>query len=424
MSLLLDALQRGTSSSRGKDYTYIYSADDAAEPGVPPAASAAPVSPVKPPAFNRRERRAPRWVLLAGAGSVVLALLAVTAWFWIGSATSSVGLAASPAAPVHAPVPTPASAPVTLPPPVAAAGLVPAASVQSAVQPPAANPPVTLPPMAAPVLVVKPQPSPSVRSLAADRQTRSAAERALGLNTPELEYMPLPVPVKAVPSEGKAGATVASRQVPKNQDAPNKPAPPVPEVAAKSELTSSLSNAWALLERGQWAEAEAGYRGIIGRSKTPEPDAVLGLAVSLHRQKRWAEAWEAYEASLRVWPANPVASAAMLDILAHTQAPTAEVRLRQWIVDRPQDAAVFSTYGLLQGRKANWPEAVTMLRRARELDPTNGVFAYNLAVALDQSRRYAEAAEQYQAALGLGGLGAVATVVKVRLGELAQLVQP
>lgn len=180
-----------------------------------------------------------------------------------------------------------------------------------------------------------------------------------------------------------------------------------------------------MLERGQWAEAEAEYRGIIGSKKVPEPDAVLGLAVALHRQKRWSEALVAYEASLRVWPGNPVASSAMLDILAHTNAVEAESRLKQWIVDRPQDAAALSTYGLLLGRKASWPEAVGVLKRARELEPMNGTYAYNLAVALDQTHRYAEAAAQYQMALSMGGIGGKAAMaIKARLADIAQMVRP
>ena len=112
----------------------------------------------------------------------------------------------------------------------------------------------------------------------------------------------------------------------------------------------------------------------------------------------------------------------MLDILAHTNAPTAEARLKQWIIERPNDAAAFSSYGMLLGRRESWPEAQGMFRRALDLEPSNGAYAYNLAVSLDRSSRFAEAAQLYQAALSIGVVPSTATTIKARLADLAQMV--
>lgn len=198
----------------------------------------------------------------------------------------------------------------------------------------------------------------------------------------------------------------------------------VDESPAPVNLAADLEDAWARLERGEWAEAEAIYRRVLASRRQPEPDAALGLAVALHRQKRWTEAWDAYRASLRVWPDNPVAPTAMLSILTHTDAATAQSRLKSWVAERPQDAAAASAYGLLLGRKGQWTEAVSPLRRARELQPANGAHAYNLAVALDQLGRFADAADQYRTAVSLGGVGVPVDAAKARLTQLISEAQP
>lgn len=196
------------------------------------------------------------------------------------------------------------------------------------------------------------------------------------------------------------------------------------EPPAPPSLAADLETAWALLDRGEWAQAEAIYRNILASRRQPEPDAALGLAVALHRQKRWTEAWDAYRVSLRVWPDNPVAPTAMLSILTHTDAATAQSRLKAWVAERPQDAAAASAYGLLLGRKGQWTDAVAPLRRARELQPAHGAHAYNLAVALDQLGRFADAADQYRTAVSLGGTGVPVEAAKTRLVELTSPVQP
>lgn len=432
MSLLLDALHRGDDGGRGKDYAYLYSAEESAESDAPPAESAPKSSlGARPTGFKRPVRKVPRWIFLACGGLLMLALSAGAAWFWFGNTATNSNLA------VYAPSANSVSTrPVATTSPLATNVTPVEAAIPVPVPAPTAANATAAPVMAA----VAPQP---VQSIA----TANSTERTS--NTPKLSVTVLPTtPVSGKTDDGRhlvdAGESKAGKTPPATKSRQSlspketavrkfetsRPAvsaqslPPMPDAVTKSELAFDLANAWALLDRGQWAEAEADYRVIIGRSKVAEPDAVLGLAVALHRQKRWGEALAAYESSLRVWPGNPVASSAILDILANTNATNAEGRLKQWITDRPQDAAAFSTYGLLMGRKASWPEAVGMLRRARELEPANGIYAYNLAVALDQSQRYAEAAQQYQAALGLGGLGSVTGVIKTRLADLAQMVRP
>ena len=91
---------------------------------------------------------------------------------------------------------------------------------------------------------------------------------------------------------------------------------------------------------------------------------------------------------------------------------------------RPRDAAAQAALGNLLGRQARWADALPWLARAQSLEPAQATYAYNLAVALDQSHRYAEAARHYQMALQLGGAGVPVPQVKNRLQELGELGEP
>ena len=402
MSLLLDALHRGHDGKRGKAYTYLYSLEESAESDVPLEQVASTSRPgLGSNGSTRSVRKIPSWILLVGAGSLTLVLFAGFAWFWYESSVTSpyMGAYSPPTSVVPMSPVTSAALPVEAPAPVSGPKPTEISSDTSNTS----N-------FSVPVVAA----SPSDQTGDDGRLLAPLGDSTVGQAAPKPRSNRKQLAKDSATNEIQASNSVL----------PAQPSAPMSEAVAKSELAFELANAWALLERGQWAEAEADYRRIIGRSKIAEPDAVLGLAVALHRQKRWADALAAYETSLRVWPGNPVASSAILDILAHTNAANAESRLKQWIADRPQDAAAFSTYGLLLGRKASWPDAVGMLRRARELEPSNGIYAYNLAVALDQSQRHAEAVQQYQAALGLVGLGGVAPLIKARLLELAQMGRP
>ena len=418
MSLLLDALHRGTGGARRKDYAYLYSAEEASDQdatGFAPSTQAKPSA--RPTGFKKPVSSVPRWGWLALGGILVLTTAAGAAYVWLAGGFN--------AGAVNAYSPPPGNIPARVVPaqpaaPAPAIPVIPAASANAAV--------VSAPPPLPPVQPSMPQASASSQggSRLSVSLMPSLADDMTGPNLsdglkPDTGKAPKR-PIAKSRGEDRTSSRAPARQTPARPQPSAQVANPGPDELTKSELAFELANAWGLLERGKWADAEADYRVIISRSKSPEPDAVLGLAVALHRQKRWAEAWDAYEASLRVWPSNPVAPTAMLDILAHTNAPTAEARLKQWIIERPNDAAAFSSYGMLLGRRESWPEAQGMFRRALDLEPSNGAYAYNLAVSLDRSSRFAEAAQLYQAALSIGVVPSTATTIKARLADLAQMV--
>ena len=67
--------------------------------------------------------------------------------------------------------------------------------------------------------------------------------------------------------------------------------------------------------------------------------------------------------------------------------------------DCPDEAKVRSDLGAQYHQSDRWEEAVVELRRAVELEPTNGVALNNLAVTLNTLGRAAEADDVYERAL-------------------------
>lgn len=196
-----------------------------------------------------------------------------------------------------------------------------------------------------------------------------------------------------------------------------------PPTLVRSQAHSRLQAAWEALGRADGAGALALYREVLAE-RPDDPDATLGLAVALHQQKDLQGAWTAYQRSLQLWPDNATARTGLLAILSESDAVTAESRLGEWVQSRPRDAAAQSALGNLLGRQGRWAEALPLLVRAQSLEPSLATYAYNLAVALDQSHRYTEASRQYQLALQLGGAGVPVESVRRRVDELRSAVAP
>ena len=215
---------------------------------------------------------------------------------------------------------------------------------------------------------------------------------------------------------------VGTRKAPALASATAAPAS-APPLVVRSEANRQLQDAWTALGQGDAAHALGLYRQVLAE-RPDDPDATLGVAVALHQQKNLTEAWAAYQRSLKLWPDNATARTGLLAILSESDALTAESRLTEWVQSRPRDAAAQAALGNLLGRQARWADALPWLARAQSLEPAQATYAYNLAVALDQSHRYAEAARHYQMALQLGGAGVPVPQVKNRLQELGELGEP
>jgi TolB-like protein/Flp pilus assembly protein TadD len=65
-------------------------------------------------------------------------------------------------------------------------------------------------------------------------------------------------------------------------------------------------------------------------------------------------------------------------------------------LQRPNDAVVFSSLGLIQRRQGKWAESLSNLRRATELDVANTAYLRNLIASLGSARRYEELASAWR----------------------------
>lgn len=220
------------------------------------------------------------------------------------------------------------------------------------------------------------------------------------------------------------------------QTAPMSPAPVPPPVAnaappptdarvqlVKSSVAEHVRQGWNQLQMGNWPVAEQHYRQAL-KDHEDEPDAALGLAVALHRQKKSDEAWTAYQRALQLWPDNPVAQTGMLAILTETDAHTALSRLQEWIGARPRDAAAHAALAQLWAKQGEWSQALPLFQKAMRLEPQQGTHLFNVAVAYDQLRRYPEAVAHYRMALQGGFSGLPQLAIEQRLMQIEQGLSP
>lgn len=483
MSLLLDALQRSEQRpltlTPTDDIPPIQAPSDAAAP--PPLAGpvVAPVAPhaPKPAAASTAQaapgaaRQAAQTMVGAAASSAAQVprararrlvfslllglLLAVVSWFgwqyWQSSqhsmlavtpsAAQSVGGEGAAQESVGAVAPNDAQAPDRASAAMAGGGdpsgtvvpaLVgdaqrlgaqpPAAALVGTAEPVAPTPPATLParqpvgavPLASetgvppeprvPRTPVAPAPVRSAAAVETNQAPAQAAQALPGESSPSSAAVPTP-PSGAAAASGRAGKLPAA--LPQNAR------------LVRSEAQRNLQNAWTALGQGDAVRAQALYQQVLAE-RPDDPDATLGLAVALHRQRQLEPAWAAYQRSLHLWPENETARTGLLAILSESDPVTAESRLQEWVQTRPRDAAAQSALGNLLGRQGRWADALGPLTQAHSLAPERAAHAYNLAVALDQARRYEDALRMYRQALQIGGTGIPVKAIENRLQDLQE----
>ena len=365
----------------------------------------------RPEAASRTGRQR-KWLLAAGAAALLLPMGGWLGWMvWEASQPST--LVALPA-PVPVPEPTPAPENTAQNQPVVQSGqtqaaIAPDVPKTEAVPAPTAGKTVTTPTAA--LSASRPPPS-SPEKPAKTKPVLAVADAAPGAMAAGFPPLAKPAPAPAVGNR-KAPALASATAAPAS----------APPLVVRSEANRQLQDAWTALGQGDAARALGLYRQVLVE-RPDDPDASLGVAVALHQQKNLTEAWAAYQRSLKLWPDNATARTGLLAILSESDALTAESRLSEWVQSRPRDAAAQAALGNLLGRQARWADALPWLARAQSLEPAQATYAYNLAVALDQSHRYAEAARHYQMALQLGGAGVPVPQVKNRLQELGELGEP
>ncbi|MDA8128346.1 MAG: tetratricopeptide repeat protein [Betaproteobacteria bacterium] len=205
---------------------------------------------------------------------------------------------------------------------------------------------------------------------------------------------------------------------------PHEPAPPARSSAApaasartaaaparratKAELpvfepdpqTNLLTQAYAAYQHGNLAEAQRLYGQAAARS--PNVDALLGLAAIASAQNRDGDAQRLYRAVLDLDPRNAVAQGALLDLLGTRDDQASESRLKT-LIDRAPSAELYQALGNLYAGQGRWSDAQAAYFEAFRDAPGNADYAFNLAVSLDQLQQYPSALTYYEKALAAGG---------------------
>jgi TolB-like protein/cytochrome c-type biogenesis protein CcmH/NrfG len=86
---------------------------------------------------------------------------------------------------------------------------------------------------------------------------------------------------------------------------------------------------------------------------------------------------------------------------AHRDYARANEEYQRLAQQRPNDAVVFSSLGLIQRRQGRWAESLANLRRATELDVANEAYLSNLISSLSAARRYDELAGAWRKMVAL-----------------------
>jgi Flp pilus assembly protein TadD len=151
-------------------------------------------------------------------------------------------------------------------------------------------------------------------------------------------------------------------------------------------LVAYSSLAQLLVKRGRLDEALAEFDRLATRE--PRPVAALTLAgMILESQGKTADAQERYERALQVEPEAPVAANNLAWIYAHSGrhldlalqlARTAYGRL-------PKSPEVNHTLAVIYYKKDFLPEAITSLKAAADLNPTNAVYHYHLGLTYEKA---------------------------------------
>jgi len=161
-----------------------------------------------------------------------------------------------------------------------------------------------------------------------------------------------------------------------------------------------LTRAYGHYTAGNLTAARAEYESALTR-RPQSRDALLGLGAIAMRTGDLRAAQGHYASVLARHPRDPVAQAALIDLLTDLDPVAAETQLKMLLTRDPSAAYLNFSLGNLYASQARWPEAQAAYFQAYRADASNPDYAFNLAVSLDQLGQAPAARQYYQNALAL-----------------------
>jgi tetratricopeptide (TPR) repeat protein len=158
-----------------------------------------------------------------------------------------------------------------------------------------------------------------------------------------------------------------------------------------------LMSAYQSYQKGDYEAAGKLYHGALSKD-SKNRDALLGLAAIAQQQGQDDAALQYYRRVLSLDPRDPVAQAA-LSSFGPGDPVGKETRLKQLIAQQPDSAALNLALGNQYADQSRWHEAQQAYFNALAIEPTNALFAFNLAISLDHIGQRTAAAQYYRQAL-------------------------
>lgn len=151
---------------------------------------------------------------------------------------------------------------------------------------------------------------------------------------------------------------------------------------------------------GNYSDAAQAYLGVL-QGMPDHRNALLGMAAISLRTGDPDKAGRIWLQVLADHPDDPVATTALIDLMAAQDYSGGTRIIRKLLQDYPHTAFLYFTLGNLQAAASEWTEARDAFAVACRLERDNPDYAYNLAVSLEHAGDWRAALDMYKTALEL-----------------------
>ncbi len=165
-------------------------------------------------------------------------------------------------------------------------------------------------------------------------------------------------------------------------------------------IEPTLISAYQAFNHGELSQAQQLYRQVLQKD-VRNVDALLGMAAIAQKQARNSDALGWYQKALEVDPTQPFALGAMVALQPALDTDSQITRLKNLIIQQPENAQFHSALGNLYAEQNRWQEAQAAYFEAARFAPQSAEFLFNLAVSLEHLNQPQLALTQYQRALQL-----------------------
>ena len=364
----------------------------------------------KVPAVSRRRRSRAVLVALPFLLVVFVGAAGFVLWDDIVRTFIDSPVVGQPRPPPLAQLPPPTETPVLTP---AETLKIAAAAQAGAVQSgPATLPTATTQSESAPLTSESPRqeatlvvPSETPLEPAAAQASQAPAPTALAEAAPEPEPSRSAGSVAETPGEGTETTIAALTEQALTASGAALPEPFVQSIRISKKPTPDriyplLTKAYEAFQAGNDGRAKILYESVIAREPI-NANALLGLGAIAMRSGDAQRAAQIYVKLLSLYPDDPVARAALIDLNQNVPPVEGESHVKKLLTRNPEQPFLYFTLGNLYARQARWPEAQQAYFDAYHRDGENADYAFNLAVSLDKMGQPATALRYYRRALQL-----------------------